>query len=138
MIIIRIDNWKRLGKTPLNYGQNVFLGNLSSLGKLSIWAKNLWAKCLLGQIVILGIKSLGKMLPWAKCLWAFWKLGHFNFQSSSSVCLGPFFANMQTQTIVCKQKDVNNLNPFYFNLSIFLISDIFYRWMFWKQYGLPW
>ena len=30
-----------------------------------------WAKCLYGQIVILGIMSLGKMLPWAICPWAF-------------------------------------------------------------------
>ena len=71
-----------MGKNPLNYRQNSVLGNLSLLGKLSIWAKNLWAKCIFGQIVILGMKSLGKMLPWAIYLWAFWKVGHFNFQSS--------------------------------------------------------
>ena len=71
-----------MDKNPLKYGQNVVLGNLSSLGKLSIWAKNIWAKCLHGQIVILGMMSLGKMLPWAIYLWAFWKVGHFNFQSN--------------------------------------------------------
>ena len=71
-----------MDKNPLNYGQNVVMGNLSSLGKLSIWAKNLHGQFVLfGQIVNLGKKSLGKMYFWANC-----NIGHEVF--GQNVTLG--------------------------------------------------
>ena len=58
-------NLFHISKNFQKYEQNVILGIMSFLGKLSSWdwVYNLLAKCLLGQIVILGIKSLGNMLP---------------------------------------------------------------------------